>query len=208
MINKKCSNCKEIKDINKFSKNKDGKYGCHSICKDCRNLDNKTYRENNPEKIREKNRRYIKNNPLGSWKDWKEKNPEKNKKAIKDWLKNNPHRVKELNRQNSAKRRLNPMFKLSDTISNLIRLSLKNNKNGYHWEDLVNFTLQDLIVHLEKQFKDGMNWNNQGKWHIDHIKPISNFSFNSYEDKDFQECWSLRNLQPLWAIDNLRKGNR
>ncbi len=26
--------------------------------------------------------------------------------------------------------------------------------------------------------------------------------------KEFQECWSLKNLQPLWAEDNLRKGGR
>lgn len=25
---------------------------------------------------------------------------------------------------------------------------------------------------------------------------------------DFKECWKLTNLQPLWAIDNLKKGNK
>jgi len=62
--------------------------------------------------------------------------------------------------------------------------------------------------HLEKQFKDGMTWDNYGDWHIDHIRPISSFNFKSYEDKEFKECWDLNNLQPLWAEENIRKHNR
>jgi hypothetical protein len=53
-----------------------------------------------------------------------------------------------------------------------------------------------------------MTWMNYGEWHIDHILPIDSFNFQSYEDYQFKECWSLENLQPLWAIDNIRKGNK
>ena len=60
---------------------------------------------------------------------------------------------------------------------------------------------------LESQFKDGMTWYNYGEWHVDHIKPISLFNFKHPTDNEFQECWSLDNLQPLWAIDNLSKGS-
>lgn len=62
------------------------------------------------------------------------------------------------------------------------------------------------MEHLEEQFKSGMNWDNYGKWHVDHIKPISLFVFTSYEDEEFQKCWALENLQPLWAEENLKKG--
>jgi len=86
-----------------------------------------------------------------------------------------------------------------------MRQSLKRNKNGYHWEKLVGYTLDNLIQHLESQFKEGMTWDNQGKWHIDHIRPIFSFDFDSYKDKEFRQCWALDNLQPLWAKDNLRK---
>ena len=81
---------------------------------------------------------------------------------------------------------------------------------GRHWEGLVDYTLDDLIQHLEKQFQVGMNWANHGRygWHIDHIKPKASFSFTSSDDIEFRQCWALDNLQPLWAEDNLRKGSK
>ena len=64
--------------------------------------------------------------------------------------------------------------------------------------------------HIESQFKDGMTWDNYGKngWHIDHIIPKSLFQFKSSEDDEFKQCWALCNLQPMWAFDNLSKGNK
>jgi len=65
-------------------------------------------------------------------------------------------------------------------------------------------------IRVESLFKPGMNWNNYGygknKWHVDHIRPISSFNFESTDDPEFKECWSLENLQPLWQEENLRKG--
>lgn len=98
--------------------------------------------------------------------------------------------------------------KLSLCVSAQIRHCLKGNKNGRHWEELVNYTLKQLKQHLESLFQPGMNWNNYGKWHIDHKIPISVFNIVSYDCKDFKECWALHNLQPLWAKDNMSKGNK
>ena len=70
------------------------------------------------------------------------------------------------------------------------------------------YKLQDLKNHLESKFQDGMSWKNIGVWHIDHIRPISSFNFESFEDIEFKKCWALNNLQPLWAFDNLSKGNK
>ena len=81
-------------------------------------------------------------------------------------------------------------------------------KKCRHWETLVSYTLKELKQNLENQFKEGMNWQNMGKWHIDHRRPISNFNFTSYEDEDFKKCWGLDNLQPLWAKENLSKNNK
>jgi len=53
-----------------------------------------------------------------------------------------------------------------------------------------------------------MTWDNYGKWHIDHVIPTSVFNFEKPEDDDFKRCWSLQNLQPLWALDNIKKGNK
>lgn len=48
-----------------------------------------------------------------------------------------------------------------------------------------------------------MSWENYGEWHIDHIKPCSSFDLS--DPKQQKECFNYTNLQPLWAIDNLKK---
>lgn len=64
-----------------------------------------------------------------------------------------------------------------------------------------------LKKHLEKQFQNGMTWKNHTKdgWHIDHIIPCSFFDLSDPEQQ--KECFNYKNLQPLWAEDNLSKGN-
>lgn len=73
---------------------------------------------------------------------------------------------------------------------------------------LLGYSTKELLEHLESKFLDGMTWDNYGKWHVDHIRPDSSFQYKSTYDKDFKECWALSNLQPLWAKDNLKKGNK
>lgn len=68
------------------------------------------------------------------------------------------------------------------------------------------FAVEQLRDHLQSMFSDGMNWDNYGKWHIDHIKPCS--LFKQDDMTEFKECWSLQNLQPMWASDNIKKGNK
>lgn len=86
--------------------------------------------------------------------------------------------------------------------------ALRSKKAGRSWESLVGYTLTELMVHLESLFWSGMTWDNIGDWHIDHKRPRSSFSYESPEDADFKSCWCLQNLQPLWAVDNMRKGAR
>lgn len=62
-----------------------------------------------------------------------------------------------------------------------------------------------LMQHLERQFLSGMNWQNMGKWHIDHIVPLSSFNISAANDPALRVAWGLPNLRPLWAADNLRK---
>ena len=102
-----------------------------------------------------------------------------------------------------------PAFKLNLNMGNCLRKALKNLKGRRGWEDLVGYNSQQLKEHLESMFTEHINWNNYGKyWHIDHIIPKSLFNFTCAEDDQFKECWSLKNLQPLEAIENLKKGSR
>jgi len=187
----------------------------------------RTFKENNPNYMKEYNREYYKknlekfkkyyentykNNPdyfKKQNKKWDKNNPERRLELTKNWQKNNSEKHKTQQRGYQKKRMLNIKFRISSRISIAIWESLKGNKNGRHWENLVGYNLKDLMIHLEKLFKPDMSWNNYGRkgWSIDHIQPISSFNFTSYNDREFKQCWALSNLQPLWHRDNIIKGN-
>jgi len=103
------------------------------------------------------------------------------------------------------KRWLDPQFRLNSNISRRIRASIHTRKYEKGWREILGFDLSALKAHLESQFQEGMTWDNYGMWHIDHIKPICQFSYEKIIDKEFCECWSLNNLRPLWAKDNLKR---
>lgn len=102
-----------------------------------------------------------------------------------------------------------PNGNLNTRMSSQIKRSLKRNKAGRRWETLVDFTLSDLKIHLEKQFTENMNWESfiKGDIHIDHILPLELFQFESEKDIQFKICWGLNNLRPLWASDNSSKND-
>ena len=71
-------------------------------------------------------------------------------------------------------------------------------------EELLGYTAEELIDHLELLFKEGMTWENQGEWHIDHRIPASYFTLID----QMRECFALDNLKPEWGEWNMSKGNR
>jgi len=88
--------------------------------------------------------------------------------------------------------------------------SLRDNKNGRKWEDLIGYTLDDLIKRLEKTIPKGYIWQDYltEKLHIDHIIPISVFNFDKPEHIDFKRCWALNNLRLLPAKENMMKHDK
>jgi len=99
-------------------------------------------------------------------------------------------------------------FKLADGLRTKIRKSIKNNYKFTSTMKLTDCTMQFLRQYLESKFKSGMTWKNHGVygWHIDHIIPISSFDLTKEEDQ--RKCFHYTNLQPLWAEDNMKKGNK
>lgn len=139
-----------------------------------------------------------------------EADKEKHHEQGKAWAQANQEKRLEISRKYNRKVRSTPKGNLNSTISKRMNESLrKGMKAGRHWESLVDFTVDQLKHHIEKLFKPGMTWENYGiAWHIDHKTPIAVFNFEKPEDIDFRLCWSLKNLQPLDAKENMSKGRR
>ena len=107
------------------------------------------------------------------------------------------------NKKREMKRRLslNPAYRIENSLRARLHAAASGRTSS---TSCFNFTVEELIAHLKSLFKDGMTMDNYGMWHIDHIKPCSMFDHQNKEH--VSECWSLKNLQPLWASENLKKG--
>ena len=126
--------------------------------------------------------------------------------ARKKYKLNNKEKEKASRRRRDRERRdFDLNFKLRKNISRIIRKCIKKNKSGLHWEKIVGYSLNDLISYFKNTsnylIEDYLN----GKLHIDHIIPVSAYSFSSYEDEEFKKCWNLRNLRLIPAKENLTK---
>jgi hypothetical protein len=143
-------------------------------------------------------------------KEYRIKNKEKRLEYTRNWRIRNIEKAREMGRKASARRLSTSKGKLNSNISREIRASVKDeSKNSCHWEDLVNFTVDQLKSHLEKLFQPGMTWENYGTvWEIDHRFPIASFNFEKPEDIEFKLCWSLKNLQPLGVFENRSKSDK
>ena len=153
----------------------------------------------------------IKEKRSKNYEEWYKKNKENRKQYLKDYREKNIDKIREMKRNYEKTRKSNdPIYKLINNFRTAIYQVLKENnvqKNG-HYFDILKYSPNDLIDHLERQFTDGMTWENYGKWHVDHIQPISSFNIKEIGDEEFIKCWSLKNLQPLWGEDNIRKSNK
>jgi hypothetical protein len=160
--------------------------------------DSKYYKKNKGV-ILEKSKIYSKKN-RSRLREYHTKWREKNREHLNEYSRNY-----EKNKKDS-----DPIYKLSCYIRTAMYTSIKErNINKYKSTfELLPYSLEELVKHLEIQFKDGMTWENYGEWHIDHIIPMSKFEFKSSDDELFKECWSLSNLQPMWGKENLSKNNK
>lgn len=99
-------------------------------------------------------------------------------------------------------------FTLRHRVGVAVRAALSGRRKSRPTFDLLGYSVEDLRAHLVARFRDGMTEADllSGRVHIDHIRPVSSFNITSDQCDDFKKCWALENLQPLWALDNLRKG--
>ena len=235
---KSCSVCKIEKEISEFNKRKMAKDGLRSECRNCsRNnyLKNKEYHNNkcnqyyyeNRDSLLIKMREYQQNNrdldgKLIKLSFLKESINDPTKKICSKCLEvkcrlsftTDNSKLDKLNSScNTCKSKylynrckIDPIYKLKLSIRSRISTSFrilgvfKDKKTN----TILGCSYEEFRVYIESKFKDGMTLSNHGKWHLDHIIPIS-------YAKSKEEVYKLNhytNFQPLWAIDNLSKGNR
>jgi len=182
---KYCTTCSEILPVDDFTSwtlNKTGVDYFKSSCKKCRRA------------VEYKN-------------DYKNNN-ERYKKSAKSYVERNREKVRENRRAYESEKRKDHIYRLNlamyGSISRAMKCGSTRSKTkmmkGMPW------STAELARHLERQFEKWMNWENYGKeWVVDHIIPISSFSYSSEHDDDFIACWSLTNLRPFGKIENIIK---
>jgi hypothetical protein len=162
-------------------------------------VSDKKWREKNKEKLNE----YVKT--------WYGQNKEHRKKYIKEYRENNVDKIRQIKRDYERNRKASdPLYKLISNFRTAIWTVLKeSNVDKYgHYFDVLQYSPEELINHLEKQFTDDMTWDNYGIWHVDHKLPITSFDIQGMGDEEFMRCWCLNNLQPMWGEENIRKSNK
>lgn len=206
MKQKQCIKCNKKQKLENFHKQKASADGKSPYCKDCHKQYCAKWRSKNKNKIKKQQQEYrSKNKELlnQNRKQWGKENPDK----VATNAKKHREKYKEkINKRRRQKRKENINFRLRTVISNRIRMALcRGSKNSTSY-DLVGCSWEHLRLYLESMFSHGMTWDNYGQWHIDHIKPCCSFDLTDIEQQKL--CFHYTNLQPLWAIDNLKKSGK
>jgi hypothetical protein len=159
-------------------------------CTECASIGYKAYREANKEQRNE----YCRS--------WYAKNKDRNAERFKKFKEANPNYWRDW----EAERRKNPSIRIAKNARNRIRRALLGENKSANTEKLIGCTIEELTKHLERKFLPGMTWENYGSWHVDHKRPC--ISFDLSKPSHQRACFHFKNLQPLWARDNIAKGGR
>lgn len=191
---KTCSKCKIEKPFSEYPKDKSTRLGITPSCKACRYAH--TNKANRETYAKEKKRILDKN------KKWRQKN----------WKSVYAQRVASGSQQRGRKNwyhnkgKFNIQYVITERLRKRIRSTVSQGYKSESTMILLGCGIEEFLEYLQSKFTKGMNWENYGEWHIDHIRPCSSFDLTKREDQLL--CFNYKNLQPLWAKDNLSKGNK
>jgi hypothetical protein len=207
VFKKTCTSCKIEKDNIYFNKHIKGKDGYCEKCYKCMNIVRHATEEN-----KKRDERFLKDqvkqcSTCKEEKAFTEFTQDVNCKfGLKSKCKPCSQTIKR--EYSNNKKKTSPIFKLECNLRGRIRNAMVQKRNGGAVKsaktiELLGASIETVYKHLEVQFKDGMTWENYGKWHVDHILPCSSFDLGKPDEQ--LKCFNYKNLQPLWAIDNLKK---
>src|SRR5258708_20479788 len=223
---RECNTCGEVKPIDQFHKNKPSKGGHLFKCKSCVSEYDDRYRTQNAIYLKglrtikyKKNREQV----LAACKEWRTRNKEKKSIADKNYRDRNKKRLnltaknyrdrnkKRLNLASNSRRALrmknDPVFRVIINLRWRVSSVLRGGMKAAKTMQLIGCSKQDLMIHLQNQFRPGMSWNNYGSvWHVDHIRPC--VSFNMTDPEQQKDCFHYTNLQPLFGLENILKSSK
>jgi len=149
---------------------------------------------------------------------WCEENAEKHRQSARDYYYANKERRNQQsrayhknNREKINKQRKVWIAKVENRLGQNLRVRLvmairRGSKAGSAVKDL-GCSIPELKLYLEAKFQPGMTWDNYGSgWHVDHIRPLANYYLTDREV--LKQLVHYTNLQPMWAIDNIKKSNK
>jgi hypothetical protein len=131
-----------------------------------------------------------------------------NRNKREEWARNNEKR-NSARRKNLQKRRdEDSQYRMKMALHVRLYDAVKRQKGVKSSKtlELLGCTVDQLQTFIGAEFEEGMTWENHGEWHIDHIRPCA--SFNLEDPEEQKKCFHWTNLQPLWAKDNMSKGDR
>lgn len=138
---------------------------------------------------------------------WYKNHAEKCKQNTREWNINNPEKRKagykrrHTNRQEAGDFLYSAKLRLRQAVYDSFKRIGKNKPTNSL--KLLGCTWKEAKAHIENLWQEGMSWDNRSDWHIDHIRPVS-----SFREDELHLMNRIENLQPLWAKDNLLKGDK
>lgn len=130
----------------------------------------------------------------------------KRKEYMKKYYSENKETI--VNRWVNAKKEYmkNPIYRLKEAIRSRIKSALVKGKFPKKSDTftILGCSFDDFVSHIENQFADGMTWENQGAWHLDHKVPL----FVATNEDEIIKLNHYSNFQPLFAQDNFSKNRK
>lgn len=215
MKRKRCYKCKKQRLVKFFSKRLASLDGLQKACKDCANIRNKRFYLEN-KKYYTQRYLYNRDDILAKNKQWNQNNKEKIKEHKDKFLNNNPEyysQYRQLNKEilnnkarirNNLRLKTDILFKLKKNYRTRLYDYYRGKNRSKRSEEIVGLSWEKFKIYLETKFLVGMTWANYGEWHIDHVIPLC----SANNQKELEKLFHYTNCQPLWAKDNLSKGDK
>lgn len=196
-MTKRCSKCKETKDVAEFPRDKRRRDGLQAQCKACANA----YYTANRERLLEKRKAHYKANRERALEYSKAYN-----------VANRERRSERRKAYQTQRLQVDQAYKAARNLRTRFRMAVrKQSKTGSAVSDL-GMPIADFLLYIESLWQPGMSWDNYGNgpgtWAIDHMYPLNpKCGLDLTVRANVLAVCNWQNLQPLWFEDNMAKGN-